>query len=88
MAFGLDETGLISKACKAAMSPASAKATIWASLVRNRAWVGLEKSGVCGKAPDYARSRMAWRLPMTGTIGAFGPSAGAGFASGAGSLLP
>ena len=28
------------------MSPASAKATIWASLARNRAWVGLEKSGV------------------------------------------
>ena len=31
-ALALDETGLISKACKPAMSPASTKATIWASL--------------------------------------------------------
>jgi len=50
MAFGLDETGFISKACRAAISPASAKVTIWASLARKRAWVGLEKSGGCGSA--------------------------------------
>ena len=53
--MGLDETGLISKACKAAMSPISAKVTSWASLARNRAWVGLEKSGAGGSAPDWAQ---------------------------------
>ena len=52
MAFGLEETGLISKACRAALSPASANATIWASLTRNLAWVGFEKSGEVGSAPD------------------------------------
>ena len=35
MALGLEETGLISNACRPAMSPASAKATIWASLARS-----------------------------------------------------
>ena len=29
-------------------------ATIWASLARKRAWVGLEKSGGCGSAPVCA----------------------------------
>ena len=38
-----------------ASAPASAKATICASFARNRAWVGLEKSGACGSAPLCAR---------------------------------
>lgn len=54
IALGLDETGLISKACRATVSPALAKAMICASLARKREWVGLEKSGGCGRAPLWA----------------------------------
>ncbi len=69
MAFGLVETGLISMALRPSTSPTSASATSLASFARNRAWVGYEKSGAVGSAPDCACSMIAFRLPGFGLVG-------------------